>query len=103
MVKEQLFEKANRIMEKITSVKNMSQKLVNERDEGVNLDKKEILNIAITTKKLLSQLKDVLTILTTAKDLTSEEKENVEDAMEETVKALTSLDMSIKEVENKID
>ena len=40
-----LYDKANRIMSKITSIKNITKKVVEDKKKGASIDKKEILKL----------------------------------------------------------
>ena len=87
-------------MEKINSIKDVSQQLVDEKDAGLSLDRKEILNLALTTKRLMERYDSVLNELLRM-NLTSEERENIDDILEQTGKAMISLDDSIDEVKKR--
>jgi len=97
-----LYDKANRIMSKINSIKNITKKVVEDKKKGDAIDKKEILNIAHSTKRLMENYGKVLDEIL-ASHITYDERENVLELMEETKKAIDSLEESINEVYKKMD
>lgn len=97
-----LYDKANRIMSKITSIKHMTKKMVDDKKSGVDIDRKEILNIAHSTKRLMESYSIVLDEILDC-HITYDERETILELMEETTKAIDSLEKSIKEVTKKMD
>jgi Mg2+ and Co2+ transporter CorA len=98
--KETLYAKAEKILNNISSIKNVAKELVNEKNNGNILDDKEVYNIALTTRKLIGNYLDILKELLKY-DLEAEEQESIHEVFSQTLDSLISLDESIEEVKKK--
>jgi Mg2+ and Co2+ transporter CorA len=98
--KEILYAKAEKILNNISSIKNVAKELVDEKNNGNILDDKEVYNIALTTRKLIGNYLDILKELLKY-DLDAEEQESIHEVLSQTLDSLISLDESIEEVKKK--
>ena len=97
-----LYDKANGIMGKINSLKKITKKLLDDKKKGISIDKKEIINIAHSTKKLMENYGKVLDDIL-ASHITYDERERIAELLEETERAINSLEDSIKEANKTVD
>jgi hypothetical protein len=45
-----LYDRANKIANNIVRIKSITQQIVDDRENGIKIDKKEVLNIALDRK-----------------------------------------------------
>ena len=97
---ERLYKRAEKIMSNITIIRSVTTGLLQGKEHGCKLDKKEVLNIAFISKKLMEKYNVVLDEIA-SKTTSYEDLENIHDLIEQTEKAILGLDESIKAVQRK--
>lgn len=98
----ELYERAAKIKVNIDRIKAVTQKLIDDRELGIKIDRKETLNLACTVKRLMENYKTILECISKS-EVSFEEKETILDTMDEAKNAISSLDEAIEEVKAKID
>ena len=97
-----LYEKAAKIKDNIDRIKAVTQKLIDDRDLGIKIDRKETLNLACTVKRLMENYRIILECISKSQ-VSFEEKDTILDTMDEAKIAISSLEEAIDEVKAKID
>jgi hypothetical protein len=97
---QQLYDRATKILTNIEVIKSISQNLLDESAQGILLDKKELLNLAHSIKKLMEKYNDILECLSKS-NISFEEKENIMDVLDNSRKSILTLNNAIRIAQNK--
>lgn len=97
---DRLYKRAEKIISNITIMRSVTTGLLQGKEKGCKLDKKEVLNIAFMSKKLMEKYNIILDEIA-SKTTSYEDLENIHELIEQTEKVIFGLEESIKAVQKK--
>jgi predicted AAA+ superfamily ATPase len=98
---QHLYDRATKILTNIECIKSITQKIIDEKEMGIKIDKKEILNLASIIKQLMERYNAILECIAKS-HISFEEKETIMDMLDTSRKSIMSLNNAINVVQKKI-